>query len=100
VALHDDGSIRRQSGARFLPYVAPSLGGRRWAKRLFDIGAATASLILLSPIILIVSAAIKIDSRGPIFSRETLYGYRNWPIRALKFRSVHACQETADRVCA
>jgi len=94
VALHDDGSISRQSGARFLPYLAPSLGGRRWAKRLFDIGAATASLILLSPIILIVSAAIKIDSRGPIFSRETLYEYRNRPIRALKFRSVHACQET------
>ena len=37
VALHDDGSISRQSGSRFLAYTAPSLGERRWAKRLFDI---------------------------------------------------------------
>lgn len=94
MALNDDGSISRQSGARYLPYIVPSLGGRRWVKRLFDIGAATASLMLLSPIILIVSAAIKIDSHGPIFSRETLYGYGSRPIRALKFRSVHTCQET------
>ena len=94
MGLHDDGSISRQSGARFLPYVAPSLGGRRWAKRLFDIGAATATLILLSPIILIAAVAVKIGSRGSIFCDETLYGYGNRPIRVLKFRSAVTCGRT------
>jgi lipopolysaccharide/colanic/teichoic acid biosynthesis glycosyltransferase len=93
VALLNERSIARQSRARVLAGVLPALGLERVAKRLFDIVASTTSLILLSPIIFIVSAAIKFDSRGPIFSRETLYGYGN-TIRAFKFRSVPACRET------
>lgn len=93
MALRDDGSIGRQGGVRLLAHVVSSLGVRRRAKRIFDIGAAATSLILLSPIILIVSVAVKIESRGPFFSRETLYGYGIRPIRALKFRSVKACVE-------
>jgi lipopolysaccharide/colanic/teichoic acid biosynthesis glycosyltransferase len=94
VALHDDRSISGQNGGRFLADVVPSLGARRCAKRLFDIVVATTSLILLSPIILVVSVAVKIGSRGPLFSREILYGYGNQPIRVLKFRSVKTCVET------
>jgi lipopolysaccharide/colanic/teichoic acid biosynthesis glycosyltransferase len=93
VALYNKSWIVRQSRARVLVGGAPALGLERVAKRLFDIVAATTILILLSPIILVVSAAIKLDSRGPIFSRETLYGYWN-TIRVFKFRSVPACQET------
>lgn len=94
VALHDDGSISRQSGSRFLAFTAPSWRERRWAKRLFDIGAASASLILLSPIILIAAVAVKIGSHGSIFCGETLYGYGNRPIRVLKFRSAETCGKT------
>ena len=70
MALHDDGSISGQSGSRFLAFTAPSVRERRWAKRLFDIGAASASLILLSPIILITAVAVKIGSRGSIFAAK------------------------------
>jgi len=55
---------------------------------------AATSLVLLSPIILVVSVAIKFDSDGPVFSGETLYGYKNRAFRALKFRSVKTCAET------
>ena len=93
MALHSERSIGRQSRTRVLADGITALGMERFAKRLFDIVAASASLVLLSPIILVVSAAIKLDSRGPIFSREALYGYGN-SIRVIKFRSVPARQET------
>jgi lipopolysaccharide/colanic/teichoic acid biosynthesis glycosyltransferase len=93
VASRNERSTARQTRVSVLVGDAPALGSERVAKRLFDIVASTTSLILLSPIIFIVSAAIKLDSRGPIFSRETLYGYGN-TIRAFKFRSVPACRET------
>ena len=93
MALHSERSIVRQSQTRVLADGIPALGVERFAKRLFDIVAATTSLLLLSPIILVASAAVKLGSRGPIFSRETLYGYGN-TIRVFKFTSVPAYQET------
>ena len=93
MALYTERWIVWQSRARVLVGGASALRFERVAKRLFDIVAATTSLILLSPIILVVSAAIKLDSRGPVFSRETLYGYGN-TIRVFKFRSVPSCQGT------
>jgi Undecaprenyl-phosphate glucose phosphotransferase len=60
----------------------------RVVKRIFDICAAIAGLIILSPVFLIVSIAIKLDSRGPIFFRQTRHGLINEPIRMIKFRSM------------
>jgi len=97
MALHGNSSIGRHSRAHVISDVAPALGVDRRAKRVFDIVAATVGLMLFSPILLITSIAIKLDSRGPIFFRETLYGYRNRAIRLLRFRSIAACAE-ADRI--
>lgn len=38
-----------------------------FVKRLIDILASTLGLIVLSPIFLIISILIKLDSKGPIF---------------------------------
>jgi lipopolysaccharide/colanic/teichoic acid biosynthesis glycosyltransferase len=54
-------------------------------------------LILFAPILLIASIAIKLDSRGPIFIRKTLYRYDNRAIKVLKFRVVTTCVE-GDRI--
>jgi lipopolysaccharide/colanic/teichoic acid biosynthesis glycosyltransferase len=59
----------------------------RAAKRAFDIVTATAGLILLSPMFLLVAIAIKADSRGPVFHPQTVYGHNNQNIRVLKFRT-------------
>lgn len=59
----------------------------RAAKRVFDIIAASAGLILLSPSFLLVSLAIKIDSRGPVFRQQRLCSYNNRNISRLKFRT-------------
>jgi lipopolysaccharide/colanic/teichoic acid biosynthesis glycosyltransferase len=62
-----------------------------------DIVLAASGLLLLSPLILLVAIAIKLDSAGPIFGRETLYGYANQTVRVFKFRSTVACAES-DRM--
>jgi Undecaprenyl-phosphate glucose phosphotransferase len=65
----------------------------RVVKRTFDICAAIAGLIILSPLFLVVSIAIKLDSRGPIFFRQTRHGFNNAPIRILKFRSMTTTED-------
>jgi Undecaprenyl-phosphate glucose phosphotransferase len=67
----------------------------RIIKRAFDILVATVGLIVLSPMFLIVSMAIKLDSLGPVFFRQTRHGFNNEMIRVIKFRSM-TCVEDGD----
>jgi lipopolysaccharide/colanic/teichoic acid biosynthesis glycosyltransferase len=64
----------------------------RFAKRVLDVVVASVGLIVFSPLLLFVAAMIKLHSRGPIFDRQTHYGYNNEKIRLLRFRST-----TTDR---
>lgn len=57
-------------------------------KRAFDLTFATISLIVLSPLFLFVSLAIKLDSSGPIFFRQMRHGFNNEEINVFKFRSM------------
>jgi Undecaprenyl-phosphate glucose phosphotransferase len=68
----------------------------RAVKRAFDIVAATAGLILLSPVFAIVSLAIKFDSSGPVLFRQMRHGYNNEPICVLKFRSMSVMEAGSD----
>lgn len=60
---------------------------RVW-KRLLDLAIAAPILILMLPTFVIVGAAIKLDSAGPIFFRQTRVGYRNRLFPVYKFRSM------------
>ena len=62
-------------------------------KRTFDFTFATIGLIALSPLFLIVSIAIRLDSPGPIFFRNTRHGFNNDKIRVLKFRSMISIED-------
>ena len=66
---------------------APVFLSDRAAKRAFDIVAATVGLILFSPVFFLVSIAIKMDSRGPVFHPQMRHGYNNENIPVLKFRT-------------
>ncbi|MGG5460737.1 sugar transferase [Clostridium sp. B9] len=57
-------------------------------KRIMDIIASFLGLIILSPIFLIVSIAIKMDSKGPIFFAQKRIGLRGKPFYMYKFRSM------------
>jgi exopolysaccharide biosynthesis polyprenyl glycosylphosphotransferase len=57
-------------------------------KRAFDLAAATASLVLLSPLFLFIALVIKLTSPGPIFFVQERYGWRRRRFRMWKFRSM------------
>jgi Undecaprenyl-phosphate glucose phosphotransferase len=61
---------------------------QRIAKRVFDLAAATAGLVMLSPLLIAVAIAIKLDSRGPVLFRQRRHGYNNETIEVFKFRSM------------
>ena len=66
-------------------------------KRLFDIFVSSVLLFLLLPFFLILSIAIKIDSKGPVFYRQlrvTQYGKK---FRIFKFRTM---VQNADKIGA
>jgi lipopolysaccharide/colanic/teichoic acid biosynthesis glycosyltransferase len=55
-------------------------------KRLFDVVVAALALLLLSPLFLLLAVAIKLESRGPVFFRQTRVGRDRQPFTMLKFR--------------
>lgn len=57
-------------------------------KRLIDIGISLLFLILTSPIMLLVSIAIKLDSKGPVFYKQERSGLNGKVFNILKFRSM------------
>ncbi len=57
-------------------------------KRLFDIIASSIGLIILSPVFLLLAIWIKLDSKGPVFYRQTRVGKDNKDFRLYKFRSM------------
>lgn len=74
-------------------FQSPLTPFNRIIKRALDIATAISGLILVSPLLIIVSLAIKIDSRGPVIFRQTRHGYNNEPIRVLKFRSMTVMED-------
>lgn len=59
-------------------------------KRSFDIAASLGALLVLSPLMLIVAAAIKIDSPGPIIYKSKRVGSNYRVFDFLKFRSMRS----------
>jgi exopolysaccharide biosynthesis polyprenyl glycosylphosphotransferase len=60
----------------------------RLLKRSFDVIATSIGLLVVSPFILAIAAAIRIESRGPIFFRQVRVGRDGRHFRILKFRSM------------
>ncbi|MEG4126807.1 undecaprenyl-phosphate glucose phosphotransferase [Microcoleus sp. Pol14D5] len=58
-------------------------------KQAIDYILAGAALIFLAPILILTAIAIKIESKGPIFFRQTRFGFNNNEIPVLKFRSMY-----------
>lgn len=57
-------------------------------KRLFDILLSTVALIVLSPLLLFIAIAIKIDSKGPAIYSQQRAGKNGKPFSMYKFRSM------------
>lgn len=63
------------------------------AKRLLDLGITVPGLLGILPILLMIAAAVKLTSRGPVFFVQTRIGRDGKPFGMIKFRSMHVDAE-------
>jgi exopolysaccharide biosynthesis polyprenyl glycosylphosphotransferase len=63
-------------------------GASRFIKAAFDRFLASLALLVLSPVLLVVAALIKLDSRGSVLFRQTRSGHDGTPFPLYKFRSM------------
>jgi lipopolysaccharide/colanic/teichoic acid biosynthesis glycosyltransferase len=61
---------------------------RNYGKRLLDLFCAIAGLIVLAPLLLMVTLAVKIGSRGPALFGQERIGRGGRPFKIWKFRSM------------
>src|SRR5437016_10152394 len=69
------------------------LGINALAKRAFDLVFSALFLLLLSPLLLAISIAVKLTSRGPVLYAQERVGLDGRPFRMLKFRTMGADAE-------
>jgi Undecaprenyl-phosphate glucose phosphotransferase len=77
-------------------FCGPGSLRERILKRGLDIVTASALIVSLSPLLLIVACLIKLDSRGPVLFRQMRHGFNNEPIKVLKFRSMTTFDDVRD----
>ncbi|MFL5675563.1 MAG: sugar transferase [Chloroflexota bacterium] len=58
------------------------------AKRVIDLAIAAASLILLSPVLLVIAALVWLEDGRPIVFRQERVGLHGRPFRVVKFRTM------------
>ena len=68
-------------------------GWRLTLKRTVDVAGSLVGLILISPFLMLVALAIKLDSRGPVFYAQERMGLDARPFWCLKFRSMRTDAE-------
>lgn len=68
-------------------------GWKLTLKRAVDLAGSAAGLVLLSPFLMLVSVAIKLDSPGPVFYAQERMGLDAKPFWCLKFRSMRTDAE-------
>ncbi|MGG6380041.1 sugar transferase [Paenarthrobacter sp. NEAU-H11] len=97
------------AGLPLIHVSTPKLtGGKRIAKRLFDMSVAFLLLLVCSPVLLTIAALVKFTSPGPIFYTQRRIGKNGTPFSMIKFRSMRTnaddelqallqAQGTADR---
>ncbi|MDQ6527210.1 sugar transferase [Nocardioides sp. LHD-245] len=85
------GRIRLDVGER-LPLLhlgAPRrLGPSHLVKHVLDRAAATVALLLLAPVLLALATAVRLDSPGPAFFRQTRIGRGDAPFTMWKLRTM------------
>lgn len=69
-------------------------------KRVLDIAASLALLLLLLPVLALVSLAIMLDSRGPLLFCQRRTGLNGKTFSILKFRSMHVMEDGAEVIQA
>jgi sugar transferase (PEP-CTERM system associated) len=100
--------LERETGRVDLDSLNPSWlifsdgfsSGRRISaagKRLFDLVAAAAILVLTAPLVLVFALLVKLESRGPAFFRQRRVGRYGVPFELVKLRSMREDAEVGGK---
>ncbi len=63
------------------------------AKRVLDVAGSAFLIAVLSPLMIAVAAAIRLESRGPVFFRQPRAGRGRTSFKVIKFRSMYVDAE-------
>jgi len=72
---------------------SPFTGSNGLIKRASDIFLSLIILALISPLLLLIALAIKLDSPGPVIFKQRRYGLDGEEILVYKFRSMRVCED-------
>lgn len=91
------GLFKNEIAAKEITIEAKDKGiGYYFIKRVIDLTGSLCGIILLSPLFLIVSVLIKLDSKGPVFFIQERVGKDGKIFRMLKFRSM--CSDAENKL--
>lgn len=83
------------AGLPLIHVSTPKLtGGKKVAKRAFDIAVSGVLVAALSPVFLIVGLLIRMTDAGPVFYRQERIGLNGTTFNMLKFRSMKVDADT------
>ena len=73
----------------------PFYGMDAVSKRVTDIVLAGLALLVLSPLMVLIAAAVKLTSAGPVLFKQRRYGLNGEEIIVYKYRSMTVCEDGA-----
>lgn len=94
-------SLAWHGGHRTMVVAAgPMALGDRIIKRALDLVVSVTALVALSPLLIGVAIAIKLESKGPVFFMQNRVGRDNKLFRVFKFRSMYTdlCDANATQL--
>lgn len=74
-------------------YETPFYGLYGWTKQAEDFILGCLILLLISPLMLAIAAAIKATSPGPVLFKQRRYGLNGTVVEVWKFRSMTVCED-------
>jgi exopolysaccharide biosynthesis polyprenyl glycosylphosphotransferase len=95
----DHNTPERQSNPTLYPDLHQRDGANRLGralKRAMDIAGSILLLTVLSPVFLVIAAAIKLSSQGPILFRQQRIGEHGTAFTFLKFRSMYVNNDASQ----
>lgn len=88
-------TIRPTAGLTLVHVDHPQLSGpRQVLKDMFDRSGAVLGLLAISPLLLVIAAAIRLSDHGPVFFTQTRVGKDGEPFKIYKFRTMVTDAET------
>lgn len=81
-------------------FDTPFSGPNAWLKRAEDIIIASAIVLFISPLLMLIATGVKLSSSGPVLFKQDRYGLDGRKIKVWKFRSMSVQENGIDVVQA